>query len=228
MIPFFHGHAAPRSRSGWTSPSRSGRPEVVLVAILGDRDSLDQLHDEERPPALGRAGVEHPGDVRMIHHRQGLAFHSNRASTARESIPGLMKLQRHHPLDRLGLLSEIDVSHAALADLLADLVPACDDGIEQRRVGAARLVKARSAAVGWLTDAVDAVAVAPGIGVGLERLVEARCAADGRRPASACRRARNGSSSPTSRSRNAWRSLVIVRSRWQPETALSPGPVRLP
>ena len=47
---------------------------------------------------------------------------SNRASTALRVHPGLDQLERHLPLDRLGLLGQVDGAHAALAD---DLDAAC-------------------------------------------------------------------------------------------------------
>ena len=50
------------------------RREAVLVAILGDRDAADQLHDEVGPAGVGRAAVEHAGDVGMVHQGQGLAL----------------------------------------------------------------------------------------------------------------------------------------------------------
>ena len=46
--------------------------ELVAVAVVGDRDALDQLHDEVGPAAVGRAGIEHPGDVGVVHQRQRL------------------------------------------------------------------------------------------------------------------------------------------------------------
>ena len=46
--------------------------ELVLVAVLGDPDAAHQFHDEVGPARVGRAGVEHLGDVRMIHQRQRL------------------------------------------------------------------------------------------------------------------------------------------------------------
>ena len=48
------------------------RREAVLVAVLRDRDALDQLHHEVRPAAIRRAGIEHARNIRMIHHRQRL------------------------------------------------------------------------------------------------------------------------------------------------------------
>ena len=43
-----------------------------LVAVLGDRDALDQLHDEVGAARVGGAGVEDPGDVGVVHQGQGL------------------------------------------------------------------------------------------------------------------------------------------------------------
>ncbi len=48
--------------------------QAIGVAILGDGHSLDQLHDEERPAAVGGAGVENLGDVVVVHQGQGLAL----------------------------------------------------------------------------------------------------------------------------------------------------------
>ena len=48
--------------------------QVFLIAVLGDRHALDQFHDEIRPAAVGRAGVEHLGDVGVVHQGQGLPF----------------------------------------------------------------------------------------------------------------------------------------------------------
>jgi len=48
--------------------------ELLGVTILQDADAADVLHDEVRPAGFRRAGVEHLGDVGMIHHRQGLSL----------------------------------------------------------------------------------------------------------------------------------------------------------
>ena len=56
------------------SSSRSSVRELVLVAILGDLDAAHQFHHEVRPARFGRAGIEHLGDVGMVHHRQRLAL----------------------------------------------------------------------------------------------------------------------------------------------------------
>ena len=71
MIPFWWA-CWTAWQTGTNSSSRSSGRELVLVAVLGDRDALDQLHDEVRPARVGGACVEHPGDVRVVHHGQGL------------------------------------------------------------------------------------------------------------------------------------------------------------
>ena len=46
--------------------------QVVLVAIRGDWDAADQFHHEVGAARVGRPGIEHAGDVRVVHQRQGL------------------------------------------------------------------------------------------------------------------------------------------------------------
>ena len=59
-------------QTGTNSSSRWRGVQLVLVAVLGDRHALDQLHDEEGPAVGGRAGVEDLGDVGVVHQGQGL------------------------------------------------------------------------------------------------------------------------------------------------------------
>ena len=56
----------------WMNSSRrSARGKLALVAELGDRDAPHQFHHEVRAARFGRAGVEHLGDVRMVHESEG-------------------------------------------------------------------------------------------------------------------------------------------------------------
>ena len=41
--------------------------QLVLLAILGNGDAVDHLHDEIKPAGRGRAGVERTGDIGVIH-----------------------------------------------------------------------------------------------------------------------------------------------------------------
>ena len=67
--------------------------EPQAVAVLGDRLPAHQLHHEERLAGLGGAAVVDAGDVGVVHQGQPPARSaSNRASTARESIPTLISL----------------------------------------------------------------------------------------------------------------------------------------
>ena len=112
-----------------------GEAQPVLVAVVGQRDALDQLHDEEGAAGVGGAGVEDLGDVGVVHQGQGLPLGLEPGQDGPRVHAGLDELQRHLALDGLGLLGEVDGAHAPLADLLAELVPARDDGAEERGRG---------------------------------------------------------------------------------------------
>ena len=93
-------------------------PQPMLIAELGDGDALDQLHREPRPAGGRRPGVEHLGDVRVVHHRQRLALGLEAGQHFPGVHPGLDDLQRHPAGDRLALLGHPDGAEAALANLL--------------------------------------------------------------------------------------------------------------
>ena len=54
------------------SCNRSWQRQPLQVAVLIERDALDQLHDEERLAALTGAAVVDLGDAVVVHQRQGL------------------------------------------------------------------------------------------------------------------------------------------------------------
>ena len=95
-----------------------------MVAVLVDRDAVDQLHDEERPAAVGGAGVEDPRDARVLHQGQGLALGLEAGDDLLGVHPRLDDLQRDLAVDRSLLLGEEDDAHAALAELADDRVGA--------------------------------------------------------------------------------------------------------
>jgi hypothetical protein len=43
------------------------RRQVVVVAVLGDRHAVDQLHDEVRPARFRGPAIEDAGDVDVVH-----------------------------------------------------------------------------------------------------------------------------------------------------------------
>ena len=69
-----------------------------------------------------RAGVEHLGDVRVVHQRQRLPLRLEAGEHLLRVHARLDELERHQPLDRLGLLGHLDRAHAPFADLLDELV----------------------------------------------------------------------------------------------------------
>ena len=98
------------------------RRQMILVAILRDGNSPHQFHHEIGPARLGRAGVEHFGDVGMVHQRERLAF----GFEPRDHLPGVHAqfddLERDTALQRLALFGHINGAETALADLLEQLV----------------------------------------------------------------------------------------------------------
>ncbi len=101
--------------------------QLVLVAELGDRDALDQLHDEVRSARVGGTRVEDASDVRVVHHGQRLPLGVEAGEDLAAVHAGLDDLQGDEPPHRVGLLGHVDGAHAALADRLQELV-GDDDG----------------------------------------------------------------------------------------------------
>ncbi len=46
----------------------------MLIAVFGDLDATNEFHDEIGPARFRRPGIEHLGDVGMIHQRERLSF----------------------------------------------------------------------------------------------------------------------------------------------------------
>ena len=96
--------------------------EAVPVAVVGDRLAGDELHDEVGQPLVGGAGVEHAGDVGVVHHRERLPL----ALEAREHLVGVHPeadhLEGDGAAEGLELLGLVDGAHAALAEDADDAV----------------------------------------------------------------------------------------------------------
>ena len=117
------------------------RRKLVLVAVLRDRHAVHQLHHEVRPARFRRAGVQHLGDVRMVHQRQRLPLGLETGDDLPRVHARLDHLQRDLAADRVLLLGHVDDAEAALADPLQQLVPADDRAHALRR---RREVKSRT------------------------------------------------------------------------------------
>ena len=129
MIPFWWA-CWTAWQTDTNSSSRAFTVSRCLVAVVGERHPLHQLHDEERLSGRGEAAVVDAGDVGVVHQRQGLPLGVEPGQHAPRIHPGLDQLERHLPLDRFGLAGQIDRAHAALADHLDQRVPAGDDGAD--------------------------------------------------------------------------------------------------
>ncbi len=100
------------------------RAKALLVAVVGDRHPAAKLHHEVGLAAGGGAGVEHAGNVGVVHQRQRLAFRFETRDDVPRVHARLDDLERDPSLDRLVLLGEEDDAHAALADRLQQPVRA--------------------------------------------------------------------------------------------------------
>ena len=98
--------------------------EPVVVAVVVDGDSLDELHDEVGTAGLGGAGVEDAGDVRVVHQRQRLPLGLKAGDHWLGVHARLDDLESDAAVDRLGLLGDKDDTHPTFADLLQQLVAA--------------------------------------------------------------------------------------------------------
>jgi hypothetical protein len=155
-------------------PLSGGEPRLVTES--GVRQAVDQLHGEE-PLAGGRqAAVEHACDIGMIHHRERLPFLLEPLNHGFGIHPGLDQLERHVPLDGLGLPGDPDLAHTAVADLLLHGVTAGDEDagrarrfIVGRRVGGggggcifrARIVVEGGVSGGLLNVGIDGLSLGP-------------------------------------------------------------------
>ena len=87
-------------------------------------DAAHQFHDEVGPAGFGRAGVEHLGDVRMVHHGQRLPLGFEAGDDLLGVHAQLDDLERDAAADRFLLLGHVDNPATAFADLLQQLIAA--------------------------------------------------------------------------------------------------------
>jgi hypothetical protein len=112
------------------------RRETLLVAVLSNRDTSHQLHDEERTAALRGPGVEHPRYVGVVHECQRLPFCFEAGDNLASLYSGFNDLQRDTPLHGMCLFGHEDHAHASLADHLQEFVgPNSASGFIKETVG---------------------------------------------------------------------------------------------
>ena len=120
------GRAAPPGRPARTAPAaaRGVRCCSSQYSVIGT--PLTSSITKYGRPLSVVPGIEHLGDVRMVHQRQRLPLGLEAGDHLPRVHARLDDLERDRPLDRLGLLGHEDDAHAAFADLLQQLVRADD------------------------------------------------------------------------------------------------------
>ncbi len=81
-----------------------------------------QFHHEIRPARVGRAGIEHARDVRMIHQRERLPLRLEARDEVARVESEFDQLERDAPAHGLLLLGHVDDAARALADVFEQLV----------------------------------------------------------------------------------------------------------
>src|SRR5262245_7920533 len=92
--------------------------ELLVVAILRDWHARDQFHHEIRPARVRSSRIEHLGDIRMVHHCQGLPLRFEACDHLPRVHARLDDLERDGPLERLGLFRHEDDAHSAFTNLM--------------------------------------------------------------------------------------------------------------
>ena len=93
------------------------------VAVRRDRTRPHELHHEVGPARVGRAPASNTFAMsRMVHQRQRLPLGLEPGDDLRRVHARLDDLQRHAAAERVGLLGQPDLAHAAFADPLEQTV----------------------------------------------------------------------------------------------------------
>ena len=103
-------------------PDACAGVEALLIAEVGQRNSRHILHGVVRATLRGGAGVVHPGDVGVVHDRQGLALGLEAADEGFGIEAGLQELEGDAALDRLELFGLVDQTHPSFAQKAKDPV----------------------------------------------------------------------------------------------------------
>jgi hypothetical protein len=106
--------------------------QVAPAAMCDQRRPVDQLHDEERPPAGRGAGVEQPRDAGVVHPVQRFALGAEARQDVARVHARVEHLDRDFALDRLLLLGAVDRAEAAAAEQFGQHVVA---ELQRQRLG---------------------------------------------------------------------------------------------
>ncbi len=194
----FRCAAATASQQSCRRPQPLVDREIAGPAVVGDRLAFDELHDEVRPPVLGRAAVEKPRDVRMLEPREDPPL-------AREALEDLVRGHaRAQELDgdalleeAVGPLGEQHLAHPAAAEAPEHAVRA--DALGRRRLR----LRSRRARRRALPRRPRPASRESGRPANLRRGASRPDAASSASPSAASRRSRSAGASSTSSSKSA-------------------------
>ena len=96
--------------------------KAVLVGEFEDLNPFHQFHDQERTSSIGGTCVQHFGDVRVIHHRQHLAFRFETGQKVRGIHAHFEDLDRNLAVDVFRLASDPNRSPSALSNAFEQLI----------------------------------------------------------------------------------------------------------
>jgi hypothetical protein len=96
----------------------------MLIAVFRDLDPADEFHDEVRTTRFRRPGIQHLGDVGVLHQRQCLPLGFKPRDHALRVHSRLDDFQSDPPPDRLLLFRHVNHATSALTYLLEQLVMA--------------------------------------------------------------------------------------------------------
>ena len=90
--------------------------ELALVAVIGHRIACHIFHHEIRSPFISRSCLDHGGNVRVLHPREGLSFGFEARDHSRGIHPQFEDLQGHLSLNWEDLFGEINRPAAAFTN----------------------------------------------------------------------------------------------------------------
>ena len=97
---------------------------MILVAIVGDFDAPHEFHHEERPSGFGCPGLQHLGNVGVIHQGQRLTLGFKAGNDVLGVHPQLDDLEGDLAADGFLLLGHVNHAATAFTDLLEQFVAA--------------------------------------------------------------------------------------------------------
>ena len=91
--------------------------QLVVVAVLSDRNSIDQFHHEIRTTVVCSARIKYACNIGMIHHRESLLLGLEPGDHILRVQFRFNQFQGHPTFYRLVLFGQPDDAHPALAEL---------------------------------------------------------------------------------------------------------------